>query len=539
MASAVSGLPARFASLWSMVAKQLRSTAQEASLQRYLSRTVPRATAQDPLLTVQCTSDSLFHYALFGSIVRSMRGRTALRVEQVITHSLNTGEAQSLVAFAALRLITNPLLIRKWRRMFSVFCDAVGYCSVSFRPFADLVDLRRALNCWRALDSRAALSNLKIDGLLVGDLVNDSFLRFRPEPTIDLRDRYLMVCLWQAHRDVRRAQAYFQRKRPFLYLTSYTTYVQHGIAARAALQSGAAVFAFGNLQEFAKQLGDLDWMQTKNADGYANGFSALSDQEVKLRLADEALAGRLAGRSDSATGYMRQSAYGRTATSVPAVRGAIVVFLHDFFDSPHIYRDMVFPDFWDWIVFTVATLRDAGIPFYVKPHPNQIGISTGVLNDLLREFPDLAMVPATVSNRQLADAGMAAAVTVYGSVAHEMAYLGVPTVACARHPHISFDFCRTAGSREEYAALLRDSRSPGFLAIDRSAMARQALAFYYMHNLNIGEDERALRDRVWGLFWICAGRDPAVRDLAEDLQEIAQMPGWQSRIDDWLAGSGR
>ena len=29
-----------------------------------------------------------------------------------------------------------------------------------------------------------------------------------------------------------------------------------------------------------------------------------------------------------------------------------------FFDSPHIYNDLVFPDFYEWITFTLDVLKD-------------------------------------------------------------------------------------------------------------------------------------------------------------------------------------
>jgi hypothetical protein len=105
-----------------------------------------------------------------------------------------------------------------------------------------------------------------------------------------------------------------------------------------------------------------------------------------------------------------------------------------------------------------------------------------VLDDLQQRYSGLAMIPAGVSNKQLAEAGMACAVTVYGTVAHEMAYLGIPTIASAHHPHICFDFCRTAKSRKEYAAFLKH---PAQIGIDKSTMRQQSLMFYYMHNLNL------------------------------------------------------
>jgi hypothetical protein len=97
---------------------------------------------------------------------------------------------------------------------------------------------------------------------------------------------------------------------------------------------------------------------------------------------------------------------------------------------------------------------------------------------------------------------MACGVTMYGSVAHELAYCGTPSIACARHPHISFDFCRTARSKEEYGELLRTACGRPDAAEE---MRRQALAFYYMRNLHGSADELELRDR-FSAWWQACGR---------------------------------
>jgi hypothetical protein len=369
--------------------------------------------------------------------------------------------------------------------------------------------------------------SLAIAEIPVGDLVNDSFLRFKPAPTVDIRDVYLLVVIWQAYRDIRRAMDYFQHVRPILYLTSYTTYVQHGIAVRVALQCGVRVFSFSNYQQFAKPLSKMDWVHTSNPDGYADEFSSLENSDQKLAEAEEALSARMTGGIDRATAYMKRSAYTESGDPVPDVKGAVVIFLHDFFDSPHVYRELVFPDFWEWVCFTIETLSKAGIRFFLKPHPNQIELSDVVLQDLRHRYPTISIVSPNITNKQLAEAGLACAVTVFGTVAHEMAYLGVPSIACAHHPHVSFEFCKTVKSRSEYAeALLRYAG----INLNRALMRRQSLIFYYMHNLNLSAEEKSLRDTVFQLRNKGDGSPVTHQDLSKLLDEISGLPAFVAYI---------
>lgn len=502
----------------------------EFEIYQYFKKATKQSQYSNDVVLVQTVED-LFYLGLFGQIVTSLREQHSIRVEQFVLRSLSVGEAKSFWTFAKARCILSPIYGFKWVRLYKSFCDGIAYKCTSFQPLNDVVDLYCAWGCWKKINDKSALINLVIGGLQVGDLINDSFLRFRPAPFVDVKDKYLWVVIWQAYRDVRRAKNYFARVKPKLYLTSYSTYIQHGIAVRVALQCGVRVFSFGNYQEFAKELTLSDWVHSKNPDNYADEFSKQAFHKEKLGLADAALSSRMAGIIDSATAYMKKSAYAESNDSVPNVHGAVVIFLHDFFDSPHVYRKMVFPDFWEWVCFTIDTLKKQNLPFFVKPHPNQISLSESVLKELKQRYPELLEIPSTITNKQIAEAGAACAVTVYGTVAHEMAYLGVPTIACAHHPHITFDICKTAKSKEEYAQFLETCKD---INIDKSKLRQQALAFYYMHNLNINDDERNLRDKIWVEFSSFCKFNEAGNDLLKSLKYVTTLSAYKIHILKWI-----
>jgi hypothetical protein len=506
---------------------------REAEVYRYFKEKHRSTVASADVVLVQCVED-LYYIGVFGLIVSSLRKQRPIRSEQFVLRSLRVGESKSLLGFIAFRLLFNRLAGSKWVRLYNSFCDGVAYRSTGLCFLVgDVIDFCRALACWRSLSGRAALTSLVIDEIPVGDLINDSFLRFKPAPTVDIRDVYLPVVIWQAHRDIRRAKDYFNRVRPILYLTSYTTYVQHGIAVRVALRCGVRVFSFSNYQQFAKPLSPTDWVHTSNPDGYADEFSSLENLDQKLAEAEEALSARMTGGIDRATAYMKRSAYTKSGDPVPDVKGAIVIFLHDFFDSPHVYRGLVFPDFWEWICFTIETLTNAGIRFFIKPHPNQIELNGVVLQDLQRRFPKISIISPNITNRQLAEAGLACAVTVFGTVAHEMAYLGVPSIACAHHPHVSFDFCKTVKSKTEYTeALLQYAGTDS----SRSTMHRQSLIFYYMHNLNLSDEEKSLKDTVFKLRNNGDGSPITHQGLSKLLDEISELPAFEAYISTLAAG---
>jgi len=516
--------------MYSRIKRWFTSSQEKALSDYFKSLRKERATSSEVVL-VECVED-LYYFGLFGQIASSLHEKDSIRIEQYILRSLRVGEANSIFDFLASRLFINTLHNIKWIGLYRSFCDGIGYSNTSILPVSDLKDLYHAWLCWRNLANKQALINLKIGNIDVGDLINDSYLRYKPAPTVNLNDFYLFILIWQTHRNVRRAKLYFGRVKPKLFLTSYSTYIQHGVPVRVALQLGVRVFSFGNYQEFAKELSLADWVHTKNPDSYSKKFSMLENQAEKLAIAESAIATRLSGGIDSATAYMKKSAYAESDEPVPDVRNAVIIFLHDFYDSPHGYREMVFPDFWEWICFTIDTLMATNSHFFIKPHPNQIDLNDNVLTELKKRYPNAEFISSKITNKKLVDAQVSCAVTVYGTVAHEMAYLGVPTIACARNPHISFDFCRTAKSQSEYAKYLQN---PLANKIDKAAMKRQSLIFYYMHNLSDSEDIQSLKDAIMEFRLACEDIDK-YSYLTNILDKIVTLPGYL-KIISYLANN--
>lgn len=500
----------------------------------FASVTKDAAPAYGPTVAIQLVADRLY-FLLFGALGLRLQQRGAGAIELVIVRAVSgavgTGRWAELKRSApVVRLWTGA-----WERAYGRAVQRVAYRSVSWDHLAgDWIDWVRSAALWGELQTCERVSEFAVDGLQIGDLLIDSYLRFCPSPSFNAADPFVRRLLWQALRDVRRAQKYFRQVRPRWYFTSYSTYLEHGVPVRLALREGVDVWAFGNINAFGKRLTLADRYHSPNADDYRRRFDLLADQETCLERARVELEARVAGRIDSATRYMRQSAYATRATHLPeGLRGAVVIFLHDFYDSPHVYADVVFDDFWSWICHTIEILNGAGIPFFLKPHPNQIGLSGDVLDRLKAIYPQLNWLPASASNRQLVEAGILCGVTVYGTVAHELAFMGIPSICCARHPHYSFDFCRTAKSRDEYTRLLL---TPAVMALERHEMIRQALAFYYMHNLYGDADERALQQSFADFWTVCNCHEANLDEIMGRFGSLLAEPGLGNFLDRLVEG---
>jgi hypothetical protein len=465
-----------------------------------------------------------FYFLLLGAIRTRLSAHCPGRAELIVVRGISGAVGVGWLAEIKRSALVAWLSGSPWVRAYGASIDRVGYRSATWmNPVSDLAAWFKSKSLWQRLLQGQAPS-LQIDGVEVADLLVDSYLRFKPSPVFDAKDPFVRRLIWQALRDVRRANAYFSQVQPRCYLTSYTTYLEHGIPTRAAIHNGVDVWAFGSLQCFGKRLTQADMYAPPDFSSYRATFEAFAKKEEKLAEARAFLERRLAGGIDAATSYMRQSAYSQRDVVLPAaIDGAVVVFLHDFYDSPHVYPDLIFDDFWQWVTFTIEVLKRWDINFFLKQHPNQIPLSDEALGSLRVKYPDLKWLPAGVSNVQLARARIACGVTVYGTVAHELAFLGVPSIGCARHPHHSFDFCRTARSKAHYESALKTYAQ---LPVPKDEMQRQALAFYYMHNLYGDDDQRSLR-KAFAAFWTaCNVGQSTEEQVMHSFQVLVNLPAF-------------
>jgi hypothetical protein len=498
-------------------------------LYQYLEReasSLDRKTSK-PIFALQGVEDPIY-YGLLSMISIDVRKRVESSGRLVITRSFNYGVGKGLHAFVMRSGLVSWLISSQWSRINRQVVGAIGYRSQSFSyPFADVYDFACAYKLWRSLKNSENISKLVIRDILVGDLVIDSYLRFRPSPYFLIKDRFVLTALWQAYRDIRRAYDFFYECKPSFYISSYATYIQHGIAVRVALKVGVPVYLVSGGLVFGKKLTLDDYFHTPDTSSYYSIFKKLDRQDQKLSMAEVQLKYRLSGGVDDATAYMKSSAYSYSDEKLPNVKGAAVIFLHDFYDSPHVYDDLIFPDFWSWICFTIDVFIQSGISFWVKPHPNQISLSDNAVQLLLQQYPQLKMISSRVTNSQLVEGGMICGVTAYGTVAHELAYMGVPSICCAKHPHHSFGFCRTAKILDEYRYFLQ---TPNIQPLPVKEMRRQALTFFYMHNIYGGEDNAALRRQF--NTWIREVHDVKGTQLLQELVKFRELSAYNKFIDE-------
>ena len=377
------------------------------------------------------------------------------------------------------KLSFSVLFKRKWVSLYR----SIG---VSMYTQLDAVPFSVKVKCWyrsrqliKTIKTKHDLLTFNEDGLLLGDLIYDTYLRFRSEPTVDLKDPFLRKLILKSLIYKIRMEYLFSNVKIDTYITSYTSYIHHGIAVRVALENEVKVYSDGNLSQYIKELSSNNFLHVSNYHDYKTKFYRMKNKKKKIQEAEIKLKKRFLGKIDNLSLYMKKTAYSTQDTFRFSKKVEGVLFLHDFFDNPHCYREMVFSDFLEWTIFTLNLIRKLKLSIAVKPHPNQLVESAQVISMLQDRYPEIYWIEPSVSNNDIFNNDIKYGISCHGTVLYELAYHGIKSIAAGDNPTISFDFVKVAKNRDQYVDFIINSNKISLPMNYRD----EVLSFYYMHSI--------------------------------------------------------
>lgn len=352
------------------------------------------------------------------------------------------------------------------------------------------------------LKTKSEVLAISVEGVCIGDILYDSYLRYYNEPTLKLQDDRFHDLIKLALQIFFACKEYITQNEPVAFITDDYSYLNSGIMTRLMHQKKVPIYmvCFGDpfyiLRLEAGHSGAGHGFPAPVAlpcYKYAEIFASLTpeQQSMGIEAGRKTLQKRLSG---DICPLVRMSGSAFTAAEgrilEPGDEPRILVLMHDFVDSPHGYREMMFPDFWEWITFLLDRAAQTNFRWYVKPHPCLADPSRRAINEanqaiveqLKKIYPTVHFLDPTASNARIVQDGISAMYTVHGTSAHEFAYLGVPVVNCGDNPHISYNFNIHARTIDEYEDCIAQSDK-----LDINIEKTKIEEFVYMHYLYFPE----------------------------------------------------
>lgn len=324
------------------------------------------------------------------------------------------------------------------------------------------------------------INSIKIQDIVVGDLIYDTYLRSFHQPTItEVNENLELVIEWSLN-------IYYNFKElldnnPIKYLiNTYTAYLHFGIATRLCLNRDVKVYTVGSLS-YRTQLLNLEFpFHTINHTLFDPEKRLSAEQTKKVK---DVFDTRFSGKIDPATVYMKQSAF----SEKPIPKGLqklfqlrkrnVIIYTHDFYDSPHINRRLAFADLYQFLKHTLEAITDIqDTTVFIKIHPNGISGCKEQTIDLVDSFKkeNFVILDEEVSNLHIIDLKPDLIATARGTVCVEMAYMGIPTVALYDNIFSNFNFTHTCYDIQDYFKIIKGLKEPK-IDFDKEKI----LSFYY------------------------------------------------------------
>lgn len=331
------------------------------------------------------------------------------------------------------------------------------------------------------IKTKSDIESIRIDGIWLGDLIYDSYLRAFQKPTIEIADESFKTFLLSAIRLYVFWDNYFESHDVRAVNVSHCVYI---IAIPLRIAAGRNIPAFQINATHLYQLSNENLIAYTEFIDSRHVFAGLprNVQEAGLKEAEEKISHRVAGVVGVDMAYSKTSAFGsfkpvRLVKESP--RKKILIATHCFFDSPHGYGGNLFPDLYEWLDFLGQITQKTDYDWYIKTHPDYLQGTKEIIDSFVRKYPRLTLLPADSSHRQLIAEGIDVALTVYGTIGFEYAALGVPVInASVCNPHIAYDFNLHPKNIAEYERLLLNLEDMS-LQIDK----RQVYEYYFMKHI--------------------------------------------------------
>ena len=465
------------------------------------NRKYQKRSFNDKIILFQCIND-YFYVLLFSIVINELQDKNAKRIG-IINVPLNIrGIHYILLLPILIKYILYKFEIRKLKKIYkAIGIDEFVYHN-QFDMFLNLSVFKKSISIFFNLKTKLQLQQLEINGVKIGDLIVDTYLRFyllNTTPTLKLRSLWLFKVIYDSISILNFHNNFSKRNEISQAFFAMSVYIYHGVPARVYVNAEINVFVAGGFTKLFKKLDKkFHYSMQKDHSNFQKDFENLFSDKERI-IGENKFKERFDGIDD--TGYIDNlkaiggvNTYDNSNNQDLNIKLDGIVFLHDFYDAHKIYGETIFSDFYEWATYTFDLIRANKLNIGIKPHPHNLIIhSTRVINKLKEEYEDLIWIDKNVSNTSIFNSGIKFGISHSGSVLSELAYFGIPPICCYENFASSFNFLYQANSIDEYKELILNANN--LIMKNR----QQVGSFYYMNHIINNSDYQLNSHKVNGI----------------------------------------
>lgn len=358
--------------------------------------------------------------------------------------------------------IYNFLLKKKFYKLFS----SIGVKIIFDINNEEKINVNRlkkiSKKIFKNLKNKKDVLKIKYNKILIGDLIYDSYIRYRAVPTVDINDKFLYDIILKSLKAIEFCEINLNNKGYKLYHTAYTSYINNGLVPRYFLYNKNKAYSSGDRFSLIKKLSINNFSHMKNFSQFNKNFSKLTNKNKKLLQAKKEFKKKINGKIDISSAYMDNKSYKDNILPIPKKLNNIngVLFLHDIYDAVHDHSGLIFNDFYDWTIFSLNIIKEFNLNIAIKPHPNSINEGNSTYIKLKNQYSDLYWLNPNISNNKiLSKKNIRFAVSMVGSVIYEIIYFNKLGICAGNSPSSSFKSTLTAKNLNQYKKYLINSKN--------------------------------------------------------------------------------
>jgi hypothetical protein len=371
------------------------------------------------------------------------------------------------------------------------------------------------------------MKDFKCDDVHIGDLVYDLLLRTRPLST-PIFDQSIIAALESGCLQYNFWKNFLHSCQVRFFISSHATVYNQGLISRVVVaKKGIVLFPRFNSGPLCTRYETLD--ELYDSPGFISEKLFLyfwNHHKNKSALIGKELVENIMGIKHSETCIPYETkAYESNKKVYTCLefceqlnlnpsRPIVIVASHVFNDCPHCFRHRLFVDYYEWLVETLRICSQIdSVNWIVKEHPH-LGApgydvdqtAKKMVNNEYSSYQHIKLAPDDLSNLSLIDF-CHAVVTVSGTIAHELACFGIPSILAGSSSYSECGFTNNPQSVDEYKALLYSIHKQDKLSYEKieKAYVAYAIRYHYMRewetNFSLG-GELLSTIESWAESWV-------------------------------------
>ncbi len=343
---------------------------------------------------------------------------------------------------------------------------------------------------YKKLRSKKDILSIKLEKILIGDLLYDTYLKSNQIATIDIKNEKFYNTLNDFIHLYFYWKDYFNNNKVHSIIGVHSVY-SYGLPLRIAISKKIKAYTIKSSE--VSKITKKHLFSSTNFFDYPKKFKLLKKtKKVKaLALAEKIIKNRTSGLGGISNHMVSKiSSFHSRKTKAIIKKGKkikILICTRNVFDATHVFGNLLFSDNYEWLEFLGKLSEKTDHDWYLKTHINYGGKfklyqpnSNKIIYEIMKKYKKIKILPNNYSHNQIIKEKIDFIFTQHGSVGFEYPYLGIPVInASYNNPQIAYNFNFNPKTIKDYEFLIKNlDKLKNKVKINK----KEILEFYFMRN---------------------------------------------------------